>query len=330
MWRRRAVRAVRKNPWPYIRTGVKVAAAAGYTSRVIQKAKRPRRVKKPRLHQAATARGTGGYHSKFYYGKRKVPKQFSSVVKGLAKNYQVYNAAARMTAAVGVQTASTVNYLFNDTDVTAILANINAVKTVKALFMSVTSELMLTNQDLGNVKIIIYDIIARRDAPSGSNVTDPTAAWQHSYADEGASNANWNVIGTTPFSSQLLTNYFKVLKATHVILAQGQSHVHRISFTPNKVWNAELAQYTTGSMKGFTCFQMVVAYGMPCNDSITLTQVSTGNVALDVVTRRQYKYTFLQDFSTNFFVTNSLPAAFGVSEHIVDIGSGSVAVDAQA
>lgn len=285
---------------------------------------------KKSIHQPARPNGTAGWHSKFFYGKRKLPRGYRAVSTALSKDYRVANNAARLTAAVGLQLASTQCRMFNATDCDLILQSIVSGKNQKALFMSCTAEMMITNQDLGNVKVIIYDIIARRDAPTGGSVGDPASAWADSYGDQGATDSNYTIVGTTPFSSLLFTTYFKVLKATHVLMSQGQSHVHRIKFSPNKVLNAEMTQYTTGSFKGLTCFQMIVAYGMPYNDVTTKTQVSTGSVALDVVVRKQYRYTFIDDVTTNYYVVNSLPGAFTVNENIMDIGTGAVEVDTAA
>ena len=54
----------------------------------------------------------------------------------------------------------------------------------------------------------------------------PNQAWVAGEQDEGAAATNSGVIGSTLFQSSLFTAYFKVLKATHQLMAPGQTHVH--------------------------------------------------------------------------------------------------------
>ena len=59
-----------------------------------------------------------------------------------------------------------------------------------------------------------------------------------SLADEGTyDNTN---IGVVPFTSNLFTSFFKVCKVTHMLLAEGQTHVHRVNFKPNKYMFKEI------------------------------------------------------------------------------------------
>lgn len=281
------------------------------------------------LHQRASAiPGQGGTFSKFFYGKRKIPKGYRSIIKGLAKNYQTYNGTARYTAAVGVQDIQNPLSMFGQADVQALLTNFAvSYKDSRALLMSCSAELMITNQDVGNARITLYDVVCRRDC-NYTNNSSPSNAWLHSYADQGATNTVY--IGATPFSAELFTQFYKVVKITHIVLGQGQCHTHRVHYAPNKVIDGEYVQYDGYGFKGLTCFTMLVDHGMPYNDSTTKTSVSTGNTALDVVWRKQYKYTYLTDNSNNYYVTNSLPASFAVNEDVMNIGSGTVVVDVNA
>ena len=44
-------------------------------------------------------------------------------------------------------------------------------------------------------------------------------------------------------------------------MAEGQTHVHRIKFTPNKVLNHELDITSTANIKGLTVYQMIISHG---------------------------------------------------------------------
>jgi hypothetical protein len=258
-----------------------------------------------------------------------MPKQVSTVYKTLSKNYLVLNGAGRKTAAVGLQSGFDDLHMFDCTDMAAIAARISSNATQRFIILSCSAELLFTNAELSNCRYTIYDIIARRDLNSTTN-TDPGTAWANSYADEQASNSNWSLVGTTPFSSDLFTQFFKVLKMTHGVLGQGQTHCHRINFHPKRIVDLETISHTTNGLKGISCYVMVVFHGEPMNDVTTKTQVSTGACALDMVYRKSYKYTWMSDSSTNYSVTNALPSAFTVAANIVDIGSGTVVADSAA
>lgn len=291
----------------------------------------PAHVKTVKLHQNASAiPGSGGTFSKFFYGRRKAPKAYRSVIGALSKNFQVYNGSGRAGAAVGLQDVQVPLTMFNSTDVQALLTNIQTNwKNTRAVLMSCSAEVLLTNQDIGNARITLYDIVARRDL-AASNVSDPSTAWGHSYGDQTASNSNSNLLGSTPFSADLFTQFFKVLKITHITLGQGQSHTHRVHYQPNKKIDGEYVQYENQGFKGLTCFTMMVDHGMPYNDTTTKTSVSSGKSAIDYVWRKQYKYTFVSDVSNTYYVTNSLPGSFAVSESVMDIGSGATVVETAA
>lgn len=288
--------------------------------------------KKNKLSQGAKSEvgSHGGTYSNYYYTGRKCPKNYYKVIKTLSKNYYTINYAVRWTSGPGVQNSNTINTIFGYTDVNAISQKIAANQTNKFLLKSCSSEMLITNQDAGNVNIIIYDIIARRDLATNANIAFPDIAWARAYTDEGASNSNWSIPGSTPFSADLFTQFFKVAKMTHITLGQGQCHTHRVKFTPNKIMDGEYIQYNTNGFKGLTCFQMVVQYGMPANDVTTKTTVSLGNTALDFVTKKQYSFTWMADQDTSYSTTQSLPTSFAVNESIMNEATGAATVDTQA
>ena len=98
---------------------------------------------------------------------------------------------------------------------------------------------MLQNQTNMNTRVILYDIIARRSLDCQIATTYgswcPSIAWATGEQNEGVASTNSTIICSTPFQSSQFTTYFKVLKATHQLLAPGKTHVHRIKFNPNRV-----------------------------------------------------------------------------------------------
>ena len=84
-----------------------------------------------------------------------------------------------------------------------------------------------------NIRVVLYDIIARRSLDSQTAITwgpwAPTQAWGMGEQDAGVNIGNNAYLGSTPFQSPQFTTYFKVLKATLQLMAPGQTHVHRIN-----------------------------------------------------------------------------------------------------
>ena len=97
------------------------------------------------------------------------------------------------------------------------------------------------------MKVQIYDIIARRDQTTASTDFDPTNAFTNGLGDEGAYTSSH--VGKLPFASKIFTQYFKICKVTHLIMSEGQTHVHRINFKPMKILNKEVELLSTGNIK---------------------------------------------------------------------------------
>ena len=74
---------------------------------------------------------------------------------------------------------------------------------------------------------------------------------------------NATIIGSTPFQASQFTTYFKILKATHQLMAPGQIHIHRVKFTLNRVLNGEEEVNSNGNIKGFTIYTLMVMLLQP-------------------------------------------------------------------
>jgi len=280
------------------------------------------KLKKRRLTQKASRDGTGGTFSKFSFKRYKVPRGFG----GTTDNYFVTNGSGRFSAGSGVQNAETHGTFFTKYDLNLIASQVSSSDTLKYLLKSCSAELELTNQCKGNVRLKIYDIVARRDLNT-SNVQTPSYAWAHNYAQEGGNDSDYTVVGTTPFSNSMFVKFFKISKITNVLLAQGQTHCHKLYFKPNAVINKDTLDEISHGLKGLTRYTMIVAHGCPYND-IEIEHVSTGDVAIDWIVRKQYRYTHVDDSSVNYNVSNQLPVLANV--HLMDIGSGEAEADQNA
>ena len=111
-------------------------------------------------------------------------------------------------------------------------------------------------------------------------------AWSFGEQDEGVASNNASVLGSTPFQSSQFTTYFKVLKATHQLMAPGNTHVHR-------------------NIKGFTIYTMMVISGTPVDN--TAGTVSTSDARIDYFLRKSYRFLSMLAFSNVLTTANNLP-----------------------
>ena len=121
--------------------------------------------------------------------------------------------------------------------------------------------------------------------------------------DEGAAATDCRAIGSAPFQSSRFTTYFKILKTTHQLIAPGQTHVHRIKFTPNKVLAGEEYANSSGNIKDFTIYTMMVISGTPVDN--TAGTVSTSDARIDYFLRKSYRFLSMLAFSNVLIAANS-------------------------
>ena len=199
-----------------------------------------------------------------------------------------------MTIGVGQQNVSTINCLYGcasnalSQDLDTQFGLISVSRSTQVMFQSCSCELMLSNATNSNVKVQIYDIIARRDISATTGNYLPDLAIQDSLADEGI--VTKEQVGVLPFSCKIFTQYFKICKVTHLIMAEGQTHVHRIKFTPNKVVNKELDIISSANLKGLTLYQLIICHGTPSDPNSNA--VTTCNGKIEYVVKKQYSYKY--------------------------------------
>lgn len=195
--------------------------------------------------------------------------------------------------------------------------------TTRIFLHKVFSKYMITNQDIGNCQLHIYDVIVKRDYPSTAHV-----AFDAGIKDIGNNAWDSTQLGLMPWSSPEFNSYFKVLQKNSIILAQGQSHTHIVSYKPNKSIIAEILKSNCQSLKGYTIFTMIIAHGLPVNDQTTKTNVSTGSVSLDIVQTQDIHWTWMEKNKSNYTYVPELPLL--TTEYEMNIGSGAPQADTQA
>ena len=107
------------------------------------------------------------------------------------------NDPTQLVVASGIQGIICPLQIFNNGHCTTMYNTIpSSGDTTRVAFLSASAELLITNQDLGAVKIQLYDIITRRDTNS-----TPDTLFQSGETDEGGNGTTFDVIGCLPFSS---------------------------------------------------------------------------------------------------------------------------------
>ena len=121
--------------------------------------------------------GNAGSFSSFFYGKRLVPKRLYNAYKGVVAQMYQTNLSGIAVCTSGKQQCYIVSSAFCGNDVypaQGIQADLLSIENVlqgqlggnstkRVLFESVSGETMLQNQCSTNVRVIIYDIIARKN-----------------------------------------------------------------------------------------------------------------------------------------------------------------------
>ena len=64
-----------------------------------------------------------------------------------------------------------------------------------------------------------------------------------------------------------------------MILAEGQTHVHRINFKPNKYMSKEIEILDNANIRGLTMYQLIVCYACPSDPRSNA--VTTSNCKID-------------------------------------------------
>lgn len=265
--------------------------------------------RKRKLSQRAINIGTGGSISKFYYGKRRLSRTMYRVYKDTSKLYYAYDGSIALDARSSQQKFYTPVTMFDVADITSMMS-CNGISyltnpTLRLNYESCSSELTFTNMTDANIRVTLFDIVARRDSSDKpeTNLTGAVTAEQDP-GSEGSYSYPFS-----PFTVDSFTQFFKVLKMTHIVLATGQTHVHRIHYAPNKVINGtSVLNGPAGidNLKGLTCFTMIQLVGVPAISATDDTLSSTSIPKLSVCWKTSYRYGFISNNVTRLDLNTNL------------------------
>lgn len=286
-----------------------------------------------KLSQRARTFGTGGSFSKFYYGRNRLRGPMRSLYAKTNKMYLSFDGHLPLNSLSGSQSWTTVLNMFDKTDCldmlgrcvlqpsTGVTGYTATPATVRACLESCSAEVTLTNQSTSNTRVVIWDIICRRDLPALTEYLKPESCFAAGLSDEdqGA------LVGETPlyyafnpFAIDRFTQTYVVRKMTHLLLGQGQTHIHRIHYAPNRTMTATYAESLSTGIRGLTCFTMIQVFGTPA-DNEEETAVSTTYGHLNCVTKKTYRYGFIPNNMTAYDVSTGLTP---ITPDIINIGKG--------
>jgi len=294
--------------------------------RTVSKGRRP---KSNVIKGFVTPDGTGGTRSKTVFASKKNKFLHKLLKKALPDCYDRKILGDRVTASIGTQAVHVSEWMRDSTFAHA-FTNAGAVNYTDILLRSFSACIQMVNMDKGNVDLIIYDIVPRRDLSTSHNpATDFDSGLSNtSHGAGSATTAGSNNLYVTPFDSTIFARNHKIIKVTKVTLSQGGMHKHSIFRKLDKRWNLGVNN-EQNYFRDLTGFTMVVAVGQPGNDENTKTLVSTCNVAIDVIQSTALNYAWLQnDFPAYQFDATNLGTI--VTMNVMDKGSGEAEADAQA
>lgn len=275
---------------------------------------------------------SGGDSVSYFTRKSPATSRVVKLAKELPSSYVVNNSSGRAECAVGAQGYFLLGDYFTDTDTNLghqVLAGntSGSPQSVKTVFERVHSESMITNQENVNARLVIYDVISRKD--TDSIVTDPITAISTGYNDIGSGGASDSVVvGGSPYTIPRFSEYFKVLQQTEVTISPGACHVHKFHYAPNRLISKVLSARIAGSgIGGITIFTIVKFHGTPINDISTQTQVSTAPISLDYVSHEEYVVKAVAIQTANVDINNDLPTAFTVAGNVMQDDGNEQAVN---
>lgn len=277
------------------------------------------------------------------HGKRASPQVAKAIRMTGAPNIHLNQVAETFQALVQYQALFSLPHL-PVTELLAIRGHVSSStgppNAIRFVVESYQSETLYTNTSTAPLEMELYDLVLKKDLPQtwvytlGSN-TWPIPPKPESYWYNGSliqsnkptgtviHDSPANQLGSSPFDSQLFTEFFEVRKRTIVTMSMGATHRHIVFMKPNYlVKDAEIQNNVLcNGVAGLTAFTMIRFNGFPTG-SLDDANTATSGAQLSWVQSTRVKYTFATDVSQNMYQSN--PVALTAPADIVNIGSGLV------
>lgn len=155
----------------------------------------------------------------------------------------------------------------------------------------------LTNTTNIMIEVRMYDYVCRNDLYTAATPSI-LQQWQDGlyYEAAGAVRVNTSHVDSTPYDSQLFTQYFKIVKVTKVTLYPGATHVHTHRHNVHRNFYPLRFVRTQGFIEGLSSGTIFSAVGQPVEATTgSAGAVTTGIVDLNVLVR--YKAELAQKYT---------------------------------
>lgn len=328
-----------KKLYTHAKSGV-VGALAGFGAHQAVKhfVPNPMSQHKHKLSQKVKGAINGTSQSISGFMHRKIKRKDAIALRPLGKQNYVTNESARLSNTVGEQEFNLIATIYSNTLLSQIYTNIatsavygtNSVKTLKIFLNSVTVETLITNQTNATARLILYDIVCRRDTDN-STLLNPSYVLKNTMVDVAneagsiGTNTNYQTIGFSPFTCKAFTTFYKVRKVTYLDLPAGQNHVHRTTCHPSRWINDELIRYTANGIKNLTGYTVIQQHGYPDDYSGGTSTVVTGSTSIDYVTKYSYTYQYAVRAINSYMQGNNIGTTGTGNEQTMEQATGAPA-----
>lgn len=247
----------------------------------------------------------------------KWPKGF----KTFAQPQQYYAiSSTRVETSVGQQNVYVYNF-----NTSALLSAISGLITTNSTnqYIMKNSQVTytMTNNSNCNMFVEVWDGYYRRNINNSAN-----NLFQNGLIDEGGSSTTIYQWGLDPLKSLSFRINCKVKSVRRIELMEGRSHQHRVYTTYGSRWSQEYYNNnTTTYLDGWSRFTMFIVRGAPVNEKGAVTNVSTGKVAMDLVSQYKTTYTYITPTTQVISVANVLPTL--TTPELLNVATGTAADD---
>lgn len=267
--------------------------------------------------------GIGGQYSEFNWSgvHSFIPKE---VMDAGAPQVELYNTGEQLLCTPGVQASSVVMTLADSGQYNLVSTNS---KITRFILNKIKGEIFFANNFKANVRMTIYDCIARRDIPTAT-INSAYNAWHQGLTDLGLAGTE-TVVGATPFSSDTFNFFWKVAQRTEVVLSGGGVHRHKVQGNMRKLIAGAEGAYLSGWKDcSYNC--LIVISGQPAHDSTTKTNVTLGTGGVDMVVQTEHVWKYVLTGLPTISKSNNLATTFAVGEAETFVAGPAQGANAQA
>lgn len=298
-------------------SGIKRKFASAVSSRKRMRFGASRTMTKRRNKLQIVAASASGNSFSSFYSKARTSKVSKKIWKTIsAPHCYMWDSSGRLEANHGEQNATYIPHFdYVNGNIMMNNAGITVGEPGKIFLSGYQSDLMITNQDSGNCRVTLYDVVSRRDTQE----IDLIDIWDDGLKENTGTSGNTRAVGnlnSTPFQSSEFCSKFKILKTTKIQMAAGQSHVHKVRIKYSTMLSRDVVddyQY----YHGLSYCTIVVVHGMPYNAVTNQAEVATGDCAIDWVRTQKHFYRSV-DNNENMYGYTKAQASFSTAENVMN------------